>query len=135
MHDAVRVRTGEGRRHGPADRERVSQRELSLAVETIAQRYTLDEGRHVKELVARRSRIVERKNVGVRELTRDFDLTSETFRAHRLRELAVQQLQGDIAVMLDVASTIHDSGTAATDLFSNLVALREDGTDKIRGRR
>ena len=56
---------------------------------------------------------------------RDLDFPKEAFRAHRGRQLGTQDLQGDLAVVLEVLGEIHDRHAAAAQLALKQVAISQ----------
>ncbi len=84
------------------DPERVVYRKLLLAVEPFPERLALDERHDVVEQAAGLPRVVQRQNVGVLERRGDLDLAEEPLAAQDGGQLGLQQLDGDVAVVLQV---------------------------------
>ena len=81
MHDAVRVSTGQCVDDLDQNPQRLGHRQLSVAVDSLAERLTLDvrHGEEQKGLAIRDgfSRVVEREDVGMLQARRDLDLAQE----------------------------------------------------------
>ena len=55
----------------------------------------------------------------------DLDLAQEAIRAHGVRELGLEQLDGDLATMPDVVGEIHGGHPAAADHALDAIAAGE----------
>ena len=78
MHDAARVRVSERVKHVDEQLDDVGDRELVLAVQPLSKRLSVDERHYIVEQPAGFARIQQRKDVGVLQLRRYFDLAEET---------------------------------------------------------
>ncbi len=73
-----------------------------LAVQAIAERFALDERHHIIEEARGVSGVVQRQDVRVLQPGGDLDLLDEPVRPDLRRQLGMQHLDRDAAVMLQV---------------------------------
>ena len=120
-----------------SDPERVLHRQLSLPPNPLPQRLALDEG-HGEPEERRRpgagdlAGIVHREDVGVLQPRGQPDLALEPLRSEGGGELGVEHLEGDGAVVAEVADEVHRRHAAAAELTLESVAVREGGLE-LRG--
>ncbi len=125
VHDATRVRAFQCRRERAHDDDRLAWGKLVLPLEPVAQRLPFDERGDVVELPPRFAGVVQRQDVRMRQLGRNPYLAREPVRGQRLRELVTQDLDGDVAVVPEVAGAVHIGRGAASDDFEQLIASAE----------
>ncbi len=111
----------------PRQLERDLDVEPGLAVEAVTQRAALDIRDHVVERPVCVARVVERENIGMAELGRHPDLAEEPLRPQHLGQMRPQDLQSDIALVLEVAREIDHSHAAVADLALDRVSATEGG--------
>ena len=124
---AVCVIEGAGNRHG--DAHRLVHRKLFFAIDAMPQRFALDERHDVEQQPIGFARIEQRKQIGVLQIRGDADLAEEAFDAEDGAELGAQDLERDVAGVLDVASEIDRGHAAAADFPLYGVAVGEGGTE------
>ena len=79
---------------------------------------------------------MDRKDLGMGKPGSDPDLSKEALRLVRLRRAAGQQdLDGDLAAVLQVLRQIHRRHAAVTDLFLDAVAIGYGGSQAVQERR
>jgi hypothetical protein len=105
---------------------------LSHAVEPRPQRFALYERHDVVEEPLGRPGIVERENVGVLHLGDDMDLAGEPVGSHRGGQLGAEDLEGDVAVVLEVVRQVHGGHAADPDFTLNAIAAAEGGSETWR---
>ncbi len=125
VHHAVTVRGLEGLAHLLGDGKRVVDGELPLPVETLAKRLPFDVRHHVEEDPSCLARIQDGQDVGVREASGDLDLTDEPVRSQGGRELGPEDLDRDLAFVLQVLGQIHGGHAALTELALEAVSVGE----------
>lgn len=81
MQDVAPVRICQRLCHVPGDAHRVGYRKLVLARQAIAERFTFDEGHHVVQQIVAGAGVVERQDMGVRQLGGDLDFVKKPFLA------------------------------------------------------
>src|SRR5438034_571690 len=96
------VRVVEGRGGVPSDADRLLDRKQLLAVEPLAQGFARDVGHHVEEEPVRFARVVQRQDVGVIQLGGDLDLAEKPFGPDGGRQLGPEDLDRDLAAVLQV---------------------------------
>jgi len=101
--------------------ERFVERELSLAVETRAERLTGDERHDVIQLAIRLTRIVDRKDMRMAQMRREIYLTPESLRAESEANVGEQHFDRDLSIVFEVARKIYGGHGAVTELTLDLV--------------
>ena len=71
------------------------------------------------------ARIVEREDVGVGKASHDLDLAEETFRDHIQADLRMHDLDGDLAMVLQILSKEDGRHTTTADLRLDGVPIRK----------
>ena len=107
------------------DPDRVGHGELLLPVEPAPERLPLDEGHDVEEEAVGLARVEQRQDVRVLEVGGELDLGQEPLGADHGRELRAQQLERDLAVVLQVLREVHRRHAAGADLTFDPVAVGE----------
>ena len=125
VDDSLLVRVLERRGDLICDPQRVGQRELPLAFETLVDRLAGDERHHVIEMPLVLAEVVDREDVGVTEARDDVDLSAESLGAHREGKFPEEDLDRDVAIQLEIASEPDDRHTSAADLALETVTLSE----------
>ena len=102
------------------DAERVLHRELPLAPEPVAERLALHVRHGEPQPAARRPSglpgVQHGQDVGMLQPGGEPDLALEALRAERLPQLGMEHLEGDGAVVLEVAGEIDRGHAAAAEL-------------------
>src|SRR2546427_659760 len=127
MHDIMAVGVAQGVRHLPGDLQGVPKRQLFLMREPVSQRFALDVGHDVEEESLRLPGVVERQDVGMVEPSRGVYLAEKPLRAERCGQLGLQDLNGDLAVVLPVLSEVDRRHPPAAELALDRVAVGEGG--------
>src|SRR5580698_8023037 len=99
-----------------SDPQRIIKWELLLAEEPAAQRLTIDVGHGEPELPIRLAAVVHAQDVWVLEARADPDLPKESLGSHHLRQIGVQDLDGDGAVVPNVVGEKDGSHAAVPEL-------------------
>jgi hypothetical protein len=123
MDEAVRVRVRQRLGYVGGDAERVSERELRLLSQAYLKGAALDMGHDVVQQSFDRSRLEERENVRMLELRLDLDLAEETIGGHRADELGLEDLEGDVALILQISGEKDDRHPPPADLALDRVAI------------
>ena len=119
----VPVRIVEGQRRLPADAESVLHWELTFAPQSVPQRLALDIGHGEPQATRGFARVVDREDVRVLEARGELDLVLETLRAERLRELGVEDLEGNEAVVLEIVGQVDRGHASAAEFPVEHVAV------------
>ena len=125
MDDAVLVGVLQGAADFAGDLERGVERKLLFPREPLPERLALGERHHVVEQAAGLPRVVQRENVGVLEGGGDLDLAEEPVAAEDGRQLGLEHLDGDAAVVLQVLGEKDDRHPALAELALDAVAVAE----------
>src|SRR5437762_1109546 len=126
MDDVMPVRVVEGAGDRCRYADRLLDGELLLAIEALSERLAFDEGHDIEQRPVRRlARVEERKEIRMLEMGSDADLGEEAFDAHDGGELRVEDLEGDLAVVLEVAREVDRRHAAGADLALDDVAIGE----------
>ena len=123
VHDAVAMRVVECTRDLPGDAERVSHRELPLALEPASQRLAFDVGHDVvwtapklARSVAKHPRVDQSQTVRMLQVSGDADLCQEALAANHRGQIRMQDFDGDRAVVLPVVREIDHGHSASSEL-------------------
>ena len=100
----------------------------------LAQRLALDERHHVEEEPIGVARVEQRQDVRMLQLGGGLDLGEEALGAEHGRELGVQHLDGDLAVVLEVLREIDRRHAARAELALDRVAIGK-GCGEVRNLR
>lgn len=108
------------------DPESIVDRELLLAVQSSAERLTLDVRHREPELAAWcRSGVVDRDDMRVLQAGGEFDLSCEPLRSQRRSEIGPEYLEGDKTVVSQVADEIDGGHATLPEFALDRVAVRE----------
>ena len=107
------------------DAESLVDGQLVLALQPVPEALALHERHGVPELAAGFTGIEHCEDVGMLEAGGQADLPLEPFGAERDRQLGVQDLEGDVAVVLEVAREVDRGHAAAPELALERVAVLE----------
>ena len=119
------MRVRECRGHVAHDRQRVGKRQLHLALEPVPQRLARHERHDEVEQVAAAARVEEWNDVRVLERTRDGDLALEPFHADRGRQIGIDDLHRELALVPQVARVVDSGHAAAPELVAEHVVRSE----------
>jgi hypothetical protein len=97
----------------------------ALASPKFAQRFALDERHDVVEEPAGLAGVEQREDVRVLQLGRDVDLTQEPLWADGGGQLGSQDLDGDLAVVLEVVGQVDGGHAALAQLARDPVVVGE----------
>jgi hypothetical protein len=129
MDDPTAVRVVEGVRHFTRDAQRFVDGQLSLALQPIAQRFSLDVRHREPEIACRFARVVYRQDVRMLQARREHDFLLEAFGAERRRDFGVQHLERHRPVVLEVVGKIDGRHPATTQLLVEAVTRGEGGPE------
>src|SRR5215203_5095812 len=132
MDDAEPVRIPERVGDRAGDRDRIGDRELSLAHESLTKRAPFHEGEDAIELASVVSRIQHRQDARMLQPGVSADLTQKALGGRRLRQLVVQHLDRHDAAPLEVARAVDDGTRTASELVLDDVAASERTGDNWR---
>ena len=130
---AVRVRVLERIGDLLRDSYRFVDGKLFLAFEPGAERFTLDVRHDVEQESVGCSGIEQRKKIRVLKICGDSDLGQKAFYAEYRAQLGIEELEGDVAVVADVAGEVDGRHSAGADLPLYVVAFGE-GLLELRDR-
>ena len=125
MYDVLPVRVIECRGDPAHEIERLLERDLAVAQQTIAQRFALYDGHHVVKEPAGFTRVEERNDVGVIQSRSELDLSQEAIGAERGAELRVENLEGDFSFMPQVHCKKDSRHPAAAELAIEAITRRQ----------
>ena len=133
VHDALPMRMREAVDHVAQEAHGVGRRERAVARDQAAKRIALHVRHHVVEQAVGLARVEQREDVRRLELGGDVDLAQEARAAERLRELGAEDLDGDDAVVAQVACEVHGGHAAVAELAFDRVALAEGVDQSVMG--
>ena len=119
MQHAVPVGVVEGFRHIRRDLHSFLDRQLTLAVELVLQRLTIDDRHHVVQEAVGFAGVEQRENVRVIEVCGNLDLLQKPSRTECGCEIRKQYLHCYFAVVLQVVGEVHRRHTASADFALN----------------
>lgn len=119
--------------HFAGNADGVVHRELTLTLQSCAQRLARDHGHHIVEEAVGLSRIEQRQNMGVLESRRGSDLGEKAFGAQHGAEVVVEHLDGHVARMAEVLGEIDRGHAALAELALDAVAIRDGGGKAAAG--
>jgi len=125
MCDAIAMRVVERARHFTRDAHRFIDWQLFGVVQPIAQRDSRHARHHVVQRAARVARIKQRQDVRMTQLGRELDFAQKALSAERLREVGLEHLDCDVAVVLEVAREIHGGHATLPEFALDAVAVGE----------
>ena len=139
LHVAVRnpplVRVLQRGRDGGQDADGLVDIELALAGEPGAERLPLHVRHGVEERCVRSAVVPDRQDVGMLQLGDELHLADEQVCADRLGHLWPEDLEGDVAVLLEVACEIDGSHAAHAELSLDPVPDGDRERDPVGARR
>src|SRR5688572_17557012 len=124
MDDAVSVGGAQCIGHFACDAKRIGYWELPLALQSPTERLPLHVWHDVVQQPVRFTRIEQLEDVRVLKLRRRLDLAEETFATERGCELGMQDLDGNVPIVFDIAREIHCRHAAASELPLDAVLVR-----------
>ncbi len=133
VDDAEGVGRAERVRHLVGDLQRVVHRQHGLARDAVAQRLARDERHHVVEEAVRLAGIEQAEDVRMVELGGELDLSLEPLGAHRGRQLGVQHLDGDVALVPEVVREEDGGHAAGAQLALDAVAIPQRVLQLLEG--
>ena len=133
MDDALALGVSQRVGHRPGDPQRIRQRELGLAGQAAPERLTLHVGHGEPEPAGRFTGVVNREDVRVVEPGGEPDLPDEPLGAQRVRQLGMENLQGDGAVVPEIAGQVDGGHAAAAELALEHVAVGQGGLETFWG--
>ena len=141
MDHAAGVGIGEGVAEQGDQAHRLVHRELALALEAGAEGLAFHVGHDVIEetstravaRVPRLSRVEQRQQVGVLQVGGDADLGQEAFGAEDGGELGAEDLEGHLAVVLEVVGEVDRRHAALAELALDAVAVGDQGLQPVNG--
>jgi hypothetical protein len=123
MDHVVAMRIVERIRNLSRKPDRLGDRQLSLAIELVAQRLALDEGHGEPEPPADIARVEDAEDVRMLKACGELDLALEPFCAEGLRDLGVQDFQRDGSVVPEIVREVHDGKATASELALDAKAV------------
>ena len=126
---AVAVGVVQGVGHGDGDLDRLVDAELRFAVELGAERLAVDERHHVVEEAVGGAGIEERQDVRVLQRGGGLDFHHEPVGADDGGELGLEDLEGDLAIVLEILGQVHGGHAALAELPLDAVAIGEGGDE------
>ncbi len=134
VHDALAVGIVERTRHFLREPKRVVDRELLIAREAVPERLARDVGHDVVKEAIGGARIDQAEDVRMLEPGGDLDLGEEAIAANHGAQLGMEDLDGDLAAVLQVFGEIHRGHAALAQLAVEAVTIGE-GARSGAGRR
>jgi hypothetical protein len=125
MDQAAAVRVVECVGDLTGDADGLVDRQLMLAVHPRAKRLAFDEGHDVIEQAVDVPRVVKRQDVRMRQLGRDLDLPAEALGADGGGEIRMEDLDGDVATVFEVAREEDGGHATAAELALDRVDLAQ----------
>ena len=105
------------------DPDRIVDRELLLAGQPIAQRFALDERHHVVSGAVHFARVDQAEDVRMLQGRDRLDLAQEPLGTDDRGELGLQDLDGDLAVVLEILREIDGGHAARAELALDAIAV------------
>src|SRR5438045_4098533 len=127
MDDPLLVRVVQRLGDLAGDLDGAGERELLFAIETRPKRLAADKRHDVPQLAVGLPRIVDRENVRVTEARDEVNLALKALCTERGPKIGVQDLDRDIAVVLQVVGEIYRCHSAATEFLPDHVPVGKDG--------
>ena len=133
MDDPVPVRVVERVGHLHRDAHRLVHAHLRFSIQLAAQRLALDVGHDVEQEAVRGARIEQRQDVWMLERRRGPDFDHESLGTKHGGELRLEDLQGDLAIVPEIACEIHGGHAALAELPFDRIATVEGGVKALHG--
>ncbi len=134
VDDLVRVRIGQRVDDVAKQPHRLGRRHGADLLDARAERIALDEGHDVVQQAAGLARVVEREDVRVAELGGDLDFAQEPLGAQDGREIGAQDLDRDLAMMLEVVGQVDRGHPSAANFLEDGIAGRQARCAAVRER-
>jgi hypothetical protein len=115
----------------PGQPDRLGHLELLFAVEPVPERFALDERHGVPEASDGFSRVEQREDVGVDQAGGEADFPMEPL-GKCAGQIPAQDLEGDVALMLDVAGQVHHGHATGTEHALDVITPSKPGA-KVGG--
>src|SRR6185437_15639113 len=122
VHDAASMSVRERICSLARDANSVCDRKLLVTLQPSAQCLAFHERHHVEQQSVGASRIEQRQYVRMLKIRRELDLLEKSFRSEHRRELCVQDLYGNLAMMLEVLREIDSRHATRTELTLEAVS-------------
>ncbi len=122
---AVPVRVVERVGHLARDAHGLVHAELRFAVQLVANRLAFDEGHDVEQERVRRAGVEERQDVRMLQRCRGLDLDHEPLGSEHRGEFGLQDLDRDLAVVLQVLGEVDRGHSARTEFALDAIAVGE----------
>ena len=132
VHDTALVRVGECAGNFAPNAHRLLHGQAVVGAEPLPHRVAFDVWHHVKELVVRLPRIVDGENVWMLKARGELDLAKKALSTERVRELRVQHLDCDEALVPNVVRQVHRRCAPTTNLTLQDIASGESFVEKRR---
>ena len=116
--------------HGHGDPHRVVDPELGFPVEPGAEGFALDVRHDVIEEPAGLPAVEEREDMRVLQRGGGLDLHHKPLGAEDRGELRLEDLEGDVAVVLEIAGQIDGGHAAPTELALDPISIGQSGGDR-----
>jgi len=114
-------------RHLAGDPHRIGDRQLLLPRQPVPQRFPLHVRHHVEQEAVGLAAVVQRQDVGVLEVGGGGDLGDEALGADHGGQFGAEDLDGDLAPVLEVLGEVHGGHAAGAELPLDAVAVGEGG--------
>ena len=122
---AEAVRVPERIRHFAGDEDRITHRQLAFTYEARPQRFARDERHDIVQQTIRLTRIEQRQDVRMLQARRGADFAQEPVPAEGGAQIGMQDLDGDVAVVLDVVGEVYGRHPAGAKFALDRVAAGE----------
>ncbi len=113
--------------HRDGDAQGFVHGKLLLPADAVGQRLALDVGHHVEEEAVGLTGVEEGKDVGVLQVRGGLDLGEEALGADDRGQFGLEDLDGDLSVVLDVLGQVHRGHAAFAELPLDPVAIGQRG--------
>jgi hypothetical protein len=123
MNDAVAMSVAQRISDFPGDLQSTLNKQLLLAIQPFAQRFSFHQGHRVPQLPCRFAGVVNGEDMGMLEPGSQPNLPLKSFGSERRSQLGMQNLQCDWAIMAEVVSQVHSGHTTPPKLTLNAVAV------------
>jgi hypothetical protein len=125
MDYSVPVRIVHRTGYSGGDVHRFVNRELPLAVQTLAQRFALHIRHHIEEETVGFPGIEEGEQRWMLQVGGKLDLAEDTLRAYYRSEVGFEDLEGDVPVVFDIAREVNGRHPAGADFAFDAIAAFE----------
>ncbi len=133
MDDVLLVSIGQRARYVDADADSFLCGEPLILEQSMVQSLAVDERHDIEQQISRFARVIDGHDVWVREARRHLDLSEKTLCCHRPAELRQENLDRNLAVVLEVESQVHRGHAATADLLIDRIAIGESGSYSVDG--